>query len=448
MGRVRTFLFFLIVSFSTKAATLAIRHVTLIDMTGGPVLEDRTVVVNGERIAQIGPAATTTIPKDAIVVDGAGKYLIPGLWDMHVHLWHRENLLPLYAAFGITGVRDMGSDFERTKTWREKIETGKAIGPRIVTCGPVLSSRDSGDEKLPTIVVNTPRDARKAFDQLYDMDVDFIKVLSIPRDAYFALAEQSRHWKVPFAGHVPQTVTAWEAMSELQASMEHLLGLFLSCSSEEAKLRALSPDKIGTRMLDTFSEAKALEILARSAQYGTRQTPTLTFWMRTTHADDDHLTADPRLKYVPESIRKTWPDPRKEASRLSDIDRAELGRQLVLAFRMVGLMPQSEVQILAGTDTGDPYTIPGATLHDELELLVKAGLTPLQALKSATVAPAKFLHQEDTTGTIEKGKVADLVLLQDSPLENIANTQSIAAVVLRGKYLPRQKLDEILAAAK
>lgn len=429
--------------FLLAAGPTAIRDVTLIDGTGARERPHSTIVFRGDRILAIGQAKSIRIPKGTRVIDGRGKYVIPGLWDMHVHLWDKENVLPIYVAFGVTGVRDMGSDYARTSAWRRAIESGKAIGPHIITSGPAVGGEASVDPKLPVIVAKTPVEARTSFDRLYDMNVDFAKVLSsLPRDAYFALAEQCRHWRIPLAGNVPTNVRALEAIEERQASIEHLFGLFLACSTEEWYIRAgkVPPG----RALETFSETLAHELFRRSALFETRQTPTLTLWERMARVQPERLVHNPALQYVPEAIRKTWPGAGKQIRRTQDPEVAGLRKQFALAKKMVRLMKEVDVPILAGTDTGDPYTVPGETLHRELELLVEAGLTPAEALQSATSEAARFIGWEGAVGTLQTGAAPDLVVLNADPLADIANVRKISGVAFRGRYLDRSGLNALL----
>jgi len=412
-----TYLLFTAAIALRAAAPIAIRDVSVVDIAASTVHPHMTVLIDGEKIKSIGSAVT--IPANARVVTGTGKFLIPGLWDMHVHLGHLENQLPAFIAYGVTGVQDMGSDFQKTSAWRDAIETGKAVGPHIITSGPPVNGVPSDDPKLPVIVVKTPDEARKAFDRLYDMNVDFIKVLSgLSADAYFALAEQARHWQMRLEGHIPTQLSAWDALEQRQASIEHLFGVMKSVSTDD----------------------EALQFFNKCAFNETRITPTLVLWQRMAHTVDDKLASDPRLKFVPEAEKKSW-------EPLKDENSEAYKRQIVGIYKLVGLSTRTKVEVLAGTDTGDPWTIAGATLHDELEQLVAAGLSPHQALAAATIAPARFLGWDEAMGTIEEGKLADLVMLDANPLIDIRNTRKIAAVFARGRYFSRRELDGLLIKA-
>lgn len=433
----RFLLGFVLAASTLSAAVTAIRDVTVIDGTGAGPQPHTTMVIRGERIVSMGPAARVRIPKSARIVQGRGRFAIPGLWDMHVHLWHEQNQLPVFVANGITGVRDMGSDYARTTAWRRACESGKAIGPHVVTSGPAVDGHVPDSKLLPVMVAITPEDARRTFDKLQDMDVDFIKVLSdLPRDAYIALAERSRKWRMAFAGHVPRSITAWEAIDARQGSLEHLFGVFAACATDPQNA------------VGTFSEEKAREFFKKSALFETRQTPSLTLWERMASVGAAARVHDPRLREVPHAIRATWPKADDEI-KAGDTERAAaLRAQYDLARRMVKMMQESGVEILAGTDTGDPYTIPGVTLQHELELLVKSGLTPMQALQTATVAPARYLGWDEAVGTLKQGMVGDVVLLDANPLADIRNVSRIVGVAIRGRYLSKPQLTAILNAVK
>jgi imidazolonepropionase-like amidohydrolase len=377
------------------AAAVAIRNVTVIDGTGSPPLARQTLIINGKRIAQIGPATRVKVPAGATVIDGRGRYAIPGLWDMHVHLWNDRNQLPLYVARGVTGVRDMGSNFSRTNQWRAAVEAGKSLGPHVVTSGPAVDGRAARDPRLPVLVALTPDDGRRTFDQLDGMDADFISVLAdLPRDSYIALAERARKWRLPFAGEVPSAISVLEAIEARQSSIDRLAGLFAACSFDAA------------RAVETFDESRARDVFRRSAMMGTRHVPMLTSWAR------------------------------------------EGGRNFELANRMVRLMRECGVDVMAGTDTGEAATAPGLTLYRELELLVKNGFTPMQALQSATSIPARFLDWDSAVGVLKRGMVADIVLLDANPLADIRNVSRVSGVFIRGRYLNQAQIKSTIATHK
>jgi imidazolonepropionase-like amidohydrolase len=421
---------------------LLLRNVHVVDVAAGKVTRSQCILIRGNRIAEIAPKIAP--PAGSHVIEGEGEYVIPGLWDMHVHLWFKEHQFPLYLAQGITGVRDMGSDLERVKAWRREIAAGRLLGPHIETSGPMLDGAASQEPKLPVIVVRTPAEAVATYNQLEAKRVDFIKVgSSLPRDAYFALLDRARKWRVPVAGHVPNEVTVEEAITARQSSMEHLLGVLIACSSEEQKLRAGKPDVV--RILDTFDPAKADRLFIQMARYESWQCPTLTMWRRAFGWDAEGEATNPLLESVSPEIRKEWKDdPREVRKRLSTEMFTLRTRQYAALAGIVARMQKHNVPLLAGTDTGDPYTVPGDELHRELELLVRAGLTPAQALRAATLAPAKYFDADEALGQVKAGKQADLVVLDGNPLEDIRNTRKVHAVVLGGRYLPHAALRDML----
>jgi imidazolonepropionase-like amidohydrolase len=438
-----------------SAGTLVIRHVTVIDTTGGPEQPDMTVVVDQGRIAAVGPSRSAKVPAGSQVIDGRGEFLIPGLWDMHVHREserHRWSY-PLYVANGVVGVRDMWGP-SNANSWRAQHAADSNPAPTQYLASPII---DGPEPDFPgSIVVANATQGREAVDLYKARGADFIKVLSrLPREAYFAVADEARKQGIPFAGHVPYSVTAKEASDAGQKSMEHLYGVALGTSAQEEVLFAEAP-KTGQerarrdlRAFESYDETKADSLFARFVRNGTWQTPTLTVLRSFSHLKDPEFVNDERLKYIPGSLRTQWDpknDPRFSQMTIEDqTARREVFRQ---DLKLVGRMHQAGVGILAGTDTMNPYCFPGFSLHDELALLVEAGLSPMAALQAATRNPARLMSQLDTRGTIETGKIADLVLLDRDPLADIHNTRSIRAVVLRGELLPRMELDEMLSAAE
>ena len=456
MTGLRSLLVFAFLFIPLAAADLLIRNVNIIEVRTGNILPHRSVLVHGDRIQTI--AANIRPSRSAELIDGRGRYLIPGLWDMNVHLWYKDDQFPMYLAWGVTGVRDMGSDLARVKHWRSEIKSGALLGPHIETSGPAVDGFPSDDQKLPVIMVRSPAEARTTYDHLeQQLNVDFVQVLSrLPRDAYHALIERARKWGLPVAGDVPDTVMVDEAVTARQNSIEHLSNLLLACSTDERRILLARANAIerkdwnavmtfDERVLATFDFKKADTLMERMARYASYQTPTLVMLRRMTYADADEMARDPHLKYIPAAIRKTWGDPREDKKKQPEAALALFDKEFEKDCYLVDRMQRSGVPIMAGTDTGAPYTFPGYDLHRELQLLVKAGLTPLQALRAATIVPAEFLDSDESLGSVAPGRMADLVLLDADPLKDIRNTQKISAVVLGGKYLPKSKLDSMLA---
>lgn len=449
-----------------RAGDLVIVGATLIDGTGAAPLRDSAVVVSGERIAATGPGAQVRVPPGAHFVDARGKFLVPGLWDLHVHVLREgrpEAYFPLFVANGVVGVRDMGGNFDPARIARLKAEvaSGARVGPRFVAPGPILDGPWPQLESISVVVADAAA-ARTEVDALKRNGADFVKVFNrLPREAYFAIAEESRRMGLSFAGHVPMAVSAREASDAGQKSIEHLFNIAFACSSREDELmrrkaEAQAADESGERrrlrraylhdVLDSFSAARCDDLYRTFVRNGTWMTPTLV-QRRAFGMPDDSLGTDPMRRYVPLSSRAMW-DP-KQDPRIAGRDDEDRALERSFYDRDAGLiapMLHAGVRFLAGTDAGDLYAIPGFSLHRELELLVEAGLTPMQALQSATRNAAEFLGDANG-GTIEPGKRADLVLLDADPLASIGNTRAIAAVALAGRWFDRAALDELLSDA-
>jgi imidazolonepropionase-like amidohydrolase len=450
-------------TFGQERKPLVFAHVTVIDGTGAAAQPDMTVIVTGNRISQIGKSGELRAPNNAQVVDASGKFLIPGLWDMHIH-WYDKNYLPLFVANGVTGVRVMWG-MPMHHQWRKKIESGKLLGPRMYIGSPIV------DGPKPfwrgSMSVANAAQGRYAVTKVKQDGADFVKVYSfLTRDAYFAIAEEAKREAIDFEGHVPVAVSAEEASEAGQKSIEHLTGILSACSSREEELlkaaqaefaqvlasqdpiASLRGPKSSERLrtaLGTYDPAKADALFAELKKNHTWQCPTLTVLRSFVSISDPTFTNDPRLKYMPRSVRDSW-DPRKDV-RLRNRSTAQMETERGVYEKnveIVGAMQRAGVGILAGTDVLNPYCFPGFSLHDELGLLVRAGLTPIEALQAATLNAARFMGREDDLGTIATGKLADLVLLDRNPLDDISNTKRIDGVVLDGRLYPKAALDDML----
>jgi imidazolonepropionase-like amidohydrolase len=458
----------LIASFSVAEnrpvpSPIVIVHVTVINPGTSSVLTDQAVVIAGDRITTVSNTAKFQSPKNARLIDGTGQYLIPGLWDMHVHSafgdWFpggRDIILPLFIANGVTGVRDMGGDIPVLTTWRKEIANGQIIGPRMIISGPMLDGYlPDGKLRFPSsVAVTTPASAVAAVDSLKALGVDFIKVQSvISHDAYLAAAAEAHKQGLPIVGHVPDKVRISEVVAAGQKSIEHLMGLFEGCSTEENKF--IQGEGNLKLLLTTQDEARCNTLIKLLAENQTWQVPTLAWQRGGTFLDQRDLKHQPLDKYVPAYWRDvTWR--RFTEEMMPDLLHDPLAlRQDYFArnLQMVGAMHRAGVPFMAGTDTAPGvYIMPGFSLHDELVNFVEAGFTRMESLQTATSGPAKFLEMESSYGSVESGKIADLVLLSANPLDDIHNTQKIVAVMANGRFFDRVALDRILseveAAAK
>jgi imidazolonepropionase-like amidohydrolase len=442
-------------SAQTNDRPLVILHATVIDPATATAERDRAVVVNGRQITDVAAAPGFHLPEGARVIDATGEFLIPGLWDMHVHSafgdWFpggRDVILPLFIANGVTGVRDMGGDLPVLLGWRSAITAGTLVGPRMVVSGPMLDGylADGKSMRFPSSVpVTSPADAVAAVRALVAQHADFIKVQSeVPHDAYLAAAAEAHRLGVPIVGHVPTRVRVGEIIDAGQGSIEHLMGLFEGCSTQES--RFISGNGNMELLLSSYDPVRCDALLKRLAQAQVWQCPTL-FWQRGETlldlVDQDH---NPLARYVPMSWRTgSW---RKfTQSIMVDIGKDPLPRRQEYWHRnltMTGALHRAGVPILAGTDAAPGvFVVPGFSLHDELGEMVEAGLTPMEALQTATSNPARFWHRTDI-GRIAPGTLADLVLLSADPTVDIHNTRTIRAVVADGRLYDRAALDQLL----
>jgi imidazolonepropionase-like amidohydrolase len=444
---------------SRAQSTVAITHVTVINPGTSSVLLDQTVVITDATIASVNRSQSVEIPKGARVLESRGQYLIPGLWDMHVHTafgdWFpggRDVILPLFIANGVTGVRDMGGDLPVLFEWRKQIAAGEIVGPRMIVSGPMLDGYLPGNKlRFPSsIPITTRESAVAAVDSLKSQGVDFIKVQSvISHDAYLAAAAEAHKQNLPIVGHVPDKLRISETIAAGQKSIEHLMGIFEGCSTAEDKfIRGEGNLKL---LLSTTDQSRCDAIIHSLAQNQVWQCPTLAWQRGGTFLDQLDWDHQPLDKYVPAPWRNiTW---RRFADEMMpDLKRDPLAlRQEYFKrnLQMVGAMHRAGVSFLAGTDAAPGiYVMPGFSLHDELANFVEAGFTPMEALQTATSLPAKFLGQEKTFGSIEPGKAADAVLLTANPLTDIRNTSKIRAVVASGRLFDRPDLDAMLAAVE
>lgn len=422
---------------TTVSADLAIVGATVIDPRDGTRTSAQTVLVDDGRIVAVGAEGSLTVPADTQIVDGHGRFLIPGLWDMHVHaLWDpivRDTFLPTFAAYGVTGVRDMGGTIEVLQRIRAERNAAEARGedlpwPRIVAPGPILDGPEPVDPSISR-AISTPEQARAAVAELDALDVDFIKVYTLlPPEAYRAVVEEARQRGLPVAGHIPHGIDAIEAARGMR-SIEHM-------RTETGGLCADIPAD------------RCPVVLAALHERGVWQTPTLVPRRGRAFIGDPALIESPELALIPSALRSVWIANRDKTLRRISADglrtrRDDFGRETAMAAELRA----RGIPMLAGSDAGADWSFPGSGLHDELVLLTDAGLTPRETLRMATVGAAEYFGLRDQ-GWIGAGNAADMVLLDADPLDDIRNTRRISAVVMRGRLYDRVRLDALLERAR
>ena len=431
--------------------SVAFTHVDVIDGTGAALKRNQNVVTSSGRITAIGDADRTPVPSGARVVDASGKYLIPGLWDAHVHS-RPEGVdhLRLFIANGVTGFRDMGSHwehFEVIKQWRREIAAGERIGPRIVTAGPLVDG--PGSQWWHAQIASSPNEGRDVVRRLRREGADFVKFYeNLSRETFFAIVDEAKQQGLPTAGHVPFVMSVGEVAETGPQTIEHLRHIWPACSSREdeflAHLRSVPPAQAVSvlsswqpMMADSFDRSKCLSVAAALRRSNTSVVPTLSNGrtMFPELRNDARFLA--RFRYVPRVYHAQMNGPGFTEAR------AAVFRKSVDVVRV---LYEAGVELLAGTDTppGGTRHLPGFSLHDELSLLAAAGLSPMEAIEAATRKPARRFGKTDV-GTIEPGMQADMVMLDQNPLDDIENTRRIAAVMTGGRLLDRAALDEMLA---
>ncbi len=446
------------------SADLEIRDVNVIDVAGARVLTHRTVVVNGGSIVAVMPATGNARWDAKRRVDGRGKYLIPSLWDMHVHfgggpalIEENRALMPLYVAHGITAVRDCAGDLaEEVLAWRDEIASGKLFGPTLYTSGPKIE----GLKPIwkGTIETGSRADVDRALDRLQGLRADFVKITDSTLDPqlflYALSAAKARGLKT--SGHIPMALTVDQAIDAGISSIEHLDYAFKAGVAGESGIAAdfaagtIDRDAANARLDAGYDLATARRAYAKMAARGVVVTPTLNISRTVAYLDREDHSRDPYLAYIGPGLRATYAWRVERAAKATPAQIAQRHAHFEKMAKIVPLLARSGVTVMAGTDAGflNSYDYPGIGLHDELGYYVRYGLTPAQALASATRAGPAWFGKLDRYGSVEPRKAADLVLLDRNPLADIAATRAIRGVVMRGHYYDRAALDAMLAGVK
>lgn len=448
-------------SFAQKQpADLLIKDVTIVQIEEGTILPHQFVVIKGDRIIETGNTAIEKNYNAKKVINASGKFIIPGLWDMHVHFGgdtlidDNEQLLPLYLAMGVTTVRDAAGDISpAVLKWRNLINEGKMMGPHIFTSGPKLEGKKSiwpGD-----LEIGNEAELKLALDSLEKLKVDFVKITdnTLAPDLYLQSIKQARQrgWKT--SGHIPGVFTLLEASAAGLSTIEHMNRVLRAAYGDEEKLmQQRKEDKANGRavtkqLLQTMDTTIAVNNFRRLVAYGTAVVPTMIGGYINAYMDENDHQQDGYLKYLGPELKRTW----KARKNLNDDAKAIAARhqQFETTASFLHLLDKAGITIIAGTDAGymNSFIYPGIGLHQELELMVKyGGISPQAALKASVINGPAFFGLQNDYGAVSKNKKADLLLLDANPLEYIKATQSIHAVVRNGIYMSRAALDKSLLA--
>lgn len=448
-----------------ERADLLIRHATIVDVAGGKTFPNRTVAVTGDTIRAVGPDAAVSRRFAAkSSVDASGKFVMPGLWDMHVHfgggpelIGENKALLPIYVAYGVTTVRDCAADLSQSVLeWRAQVANGALLGPTIFTSGPKLE----GYKPIwkGTLEVGTPAEVNAALDKLQAMKVDFVKITdnTLKPDIFLAAVREAKRRGMLTSAHTPYALTIDQAVDAGLGSIEHIDYLIKAGSPREQEIGAayaagkISYSDATNAFVDSFDPAYARREYRRLAAKGVYVTPTLNMGRILANLDREDHSKDVGLAYIGPGLRKTYDWRIQRAAKATPEQVAARHKEYELSARVLPMLVAAGIPILAGTDAGylNSFNYPGEGLHEELERYVEAGLTPQQALTSATITGPRFLGHSARYGAVAQGKAADILVLDSNPLRSIAATRAINAVVLHGELLDRAALDRLLAEAK
>jgi imidazolonepropionase-like amidohydrolase len=419
-----------------KDAPTAFVGVNVVPMDRERVLRDQTVIVRDGAIEVVGGRGEVDVPGDALTVDGEGRYLMPGLADMHAHIQDKDELL-LFATNGVTTVRNMWGSTGKSR-WlgapdqlglRERVERGNLLGPTIYTAGPIMEGEPATSPLMP--VIETPGEGRESVAWQRERGYDFVKVYdNLSEDTYRAILDAAKEHDLPVVGHVPKRVGLDAALAGGQLTIEHLTGY-------------VDPDAAAFNV----PEDRLEEYAAMTREAGVYNCPTIGLYQKVVPTEEVQGLEEQTtgIRYVPPLTRASWrlfsSQMGKSLTHEGDDYPARIAR---IDKRMTKILHEAGAKILLGTDTDNPYLVPGFSLHEELGYLVDAGLSPYEAIQAGTKNAAEALGEQDEVGTVAEGKRADLILVEKNPLEDVENVEVRGGVMLRGRWLPEEQLRKML----
>lgn len=452
-------LVFLSCSTRKEKVDLLITNATLVDVLSGSLQPGKLIAISADTIRIVADASMENEYEAMEIMDAGGKYVMPGLWDMHVHfrggdslINENKDLLPLFLAFGVTTVRDAGGDITpEVLRWRSQIRSGDMVGPAIFTSGPKL---DGPNPAWPgSIKIETLEDVATALDSLELLGVDYVKTYdgNLSKEMYYEIIKEAEKRGYKVTGHMPLSASFMEAVDLGLDGAEHLYYTMKACSPLEDSLTNLN---LGYAMLeplmDSYDDDLADEVFSKMARRNVFITPTLFIAKTLAEILDKDHARDSLLTYIGNGIQQTYLLRIEGAKRAKAAGNNRMAKSVALSPKMIVAMSEAGVSILAGSDCGpyNSFVYPGESLHGELRLLVEAGLTPQQALNTSIVHGPRFFGLEDFYGSVDPGKVGDLIVLEGNPLEDIQNLSKITAVVARSKVYDREDLREMMEATQ
>lgn len=412
--------------------SIAFVNVSVVPMDSDRVLTNQTVIVQGERIAALGPTGRSAVPRGARRIEGRGKYLMPGLIDMHVHLRNIGDFL-LYVAHGVTTVRNM-SGFAYHLRWRDSVAAGLLLGPALYTASNLVDGDSAFSEG--SLVVRSRTGAERTVRAIAREGYDFVKVyVRINRDAYDGVIEAGRAHGIRIVGHVPWPVGMPHALAMRQASIEHAENIYQTwfgskVDTTRVPAMASAVREAGIAVCPTLTVFRSIVLKAQAASIL------------------DSLNAQPEWRYVEPSVLATWRQDAREFADGDAVSREALRRRFEAEYRffqrITRALRDAGATVLAGTDAPSPFALPGRQLVEELEIYQRVGFSPFEALRSATRDAARFLDPRGSFGTVAVGQRADLLLVDANPLIDVGHTRQIGGVMVRGQWLPKPELQASL----
>lgn len=415
--------------------------VTVVPMDRERLLPDQTVLVAEGLITGIGPSAEVAVPPDATRIDGRGKFLMPGLAEMHAHIpgsgnrRYAENVLYLYVANGVTTIRGMAGDPLHLEL-RERIATGRLPGPTIYAAAPGIS----GDN------APTPADAERAVGARLEDGYDLLKVFEMPVDSYEQMARTAHELGIPFAGHVPEAVGLVGALDAGQASIDHLDRYVEFLAPGYRDMPGRRPGFFGSGLVDIADTSRIPEAVERTLAAGTFNVPTLSLVEHLASPEHpEQMIQRPEMLYMPKDTLDRWVQAKKDYAARQDFQPEAAARLVEIRRELVKALHEAGAPIALGSDAPQFFNVPGFSIHYEMAMMAAAGLTPYEVLVTGTRNPAAYFGTPEAFGTVQPGRRADLILLEANPLQDLANVQRRVGVMARGHWLPEPLIQERLS---